>query len=251
MQICRTRFKKNIVTEFVPPPDRKSRKVMIFCSGIPSAPCKDEVLWFWATKGYWTFFPRYRGTWESGGDFLKHSPEKDVLDVISSLSAPFTDYWTGQKYRLNPQDITVVGSSFGGPAAILASRDPRVARAICVSPVVDWIEENKTDPLKNLFTLLKDAYGPVYRLSKSNWNKLSNGQFYNPVHYREELDGEKILIFHATNDKIVHFKPVLRFAKEIQCHFVLLKRGGHLSSTLLGQKEHYRQVKKFLTHRRT
>ncbi|MFT5387213.1 MAG: pimeloyl-ACP methyl ester carboxylesterase [Lysobacterales bacterium] len=248
MHICRTRFNKDIVTEFVPPANRSSRKVMIFCSGVPGVPCKDDVLEFWAKKGYWTFFPRYRGTWESGGTFLKDSPEKDILDLIDSLCAGvnFEDYWHHKTYKVNPEFITVVGSSFGGPAAILASRDPRVNKAICVSPVVDWVAENKAEPLDILYKLLKEAYGDAYRLNKSSWNKLAKGHFFNPVHHMSELDGNKIIMLHAEDDDIVKYRPVARFAKKIGCDFISFNKGGHLSSSLLLKDRYFKRIQRFL-----
>lgn len=248
MHTCRTSFQKNIITEFVPPADRKSRKVMIFCSGVPSTPCKDEVLWFWASKNYWTFFPRYRGSWESGGTFLQRSPEADLLAVISGLEqeAPFKDFWSAKTFRPRPESITVVGSSFGGPAAILASRDPRVTKAIGISPVVDWTAENRADPLDNLYNLIREAYGPAYRLNKKFWDRLANGNFYNPAVHIPEIDGRKVLIFHARDDKIVRFKPVAKFAAAAGCGLVDLKKGGHLSSAVLARKKYYPLVKKFL-----
>jgi len=246
MNICRTRFKKEIITEFVPPANLKSRKVMIFCSGIPGAPYKDDVLDFWAKRGFWTFFPRYRGTWESGGVFLSKSLEIDVLDVIDGFSNRFQDYWSGKTYKVIPKFITVVGSSFGGPAAILASRDERVNKAVCISPVVDWVEENKSDPLNQLYSFIREAYGEAYRLHKGHWNKLSRGHFYNPVKHINEIDGHKIFIIHAKDDKIVRFKPVEKFSVKSGSHLLALKRGGHLSSSMLIEKRYYQKIKKFL-----
>lgn len=246
MDICRTRFKKEIITEFVPASNKNSKKVMIFCAGVPGVPHKDEVLEFWAKKGYWTFFPRYRGTWESDGIFLAQSPEQDILDVIDCLSDNFKDYWSGQSYQITPKSITIVGSSFGGPAAILASRDPRVNKAICISPVVDWKAEDKSEPLDALYILLQEAYGAAYRLNKKIWNKLANGNFYNPINHIEEIDGQKILIFHAKDDDIVKIKPVKNFALKTKSHFIILNKGGHLSSSILMSKRYYQKVKKFM-----
>ncbi|MCA9408777.1 MAG: prolyl oligopeptidase family serine peptidase [Candidatus Omnitrophica bacterium] len=248
MHIGRTRFKKDIITEFMLPQRKDSRKVMIFCSGVPGSPHKDEVLDFWARKGYWTFFPRYRGTWESGGSFLAHSPHKDLLDVIDGLSSKekFHDFWGGKNHQIKPKKIVIVGSSFGGPAAILASRDPRVDKVVCISPVVDWVAENKADPLDKLYTFLKDAYGGAYRIQKKDWNKLAQGRFYNPVQHLQELDGRKILILHAKDDEIVKAKPVIKFAQQTQSQLVLLNKGGHLSSSMLTLDRYYRKVISFL-----
>ena len=219
---------------------------MIFCSGVPGHPDKDDVLLFWAQQGYWTFFPRYRGTWESGGTFLKRSLEKDVFDVINALQRPFKNFWTGKTYQVVPQSITVVGSSFGGPAAILATLDHRVSQAICISPVVDWQAENNVDPLDRLYKILRKLYPNVYRLRKRYWNKLARGIFYNPVNHIKTLDPDKIMIFHAKDDTIVHYKPVAKFATTLGCNLISFKNGGHLSSVMLMKKKYYHMVKKFI-----
>lgn len=246
MHICRTCFNKEIITEFVPPVRRNSNKIVIFCSGVPSAPCKDDVLEFWARKGFWAFFPRYRGTWESGGKFLAYSLEQDVFDVIIGMQKKFVDFWGAGTYQVKPESITVVGSSFGGPAALLASRDPRVTKVVCISPVVDWKAEDKSEPLKNLRVLLRQGFGGAYRIHDGNYNKLARGSFYNPVNHIDEMDGRKILIYHAKDDDVVDVRPVRRFAKKVGCDFILLNKGGHLSSTMLMDKKHFHQVKAFL-----
>jgi len=246
MHIGRTCFKKEIITEFAAPANKKSKKVIIFCSGIPSAPYKDDVLEFWTKKGFWTFFPRYRGTWESGGKFLAQSLECDVFDVIEGMKKRFKDFWGSEVYQVNPQTVVVMGSSFGGPAAILASRDPRVSKAICISPVVDWRAENKSEPLKDLRLFLHQAYGGAYRIDQRNFNKLAKGTFYNPANHIDEIDGRKILIYHAKDDDIVKAKPVIKFAAQTKCKFVLLNKGGHLSSTMLMKKRYCHQVSQFI-----
>ena len=245
MHIGRTRFSKDIITEFCAPKNKKSGKAIIFCSGVPGSPDKDDVLEFWAKKGYWTFFPRYRGTWESGGKFLTHSPHEDILDVIDDLGNPFLDYWKHKKFRFKPKEINIVASSFGGPAGILASLDERVNKVVCMAPVVDWVKENKAEPLEVLYKLLNDAFGDAYRVSKTSFNKLARGKFYNPVNHIDKLDPNKIMIFHAQNDDIVKYKPVAKFAKKLGCSLVTLKKGGHLSSSLLLTYRHYWRAKRF------
>jgi cephalosporin-C deacetylase-like acetyl esterase len=246
MHICRTRFKRQILTEFIAPKRKNSRKVMIFCSGVPGSPDKDEVLDFWSRKGYWCFFPRYRGTWESHGRFLDHSLEYDLFAVIAGMQKNFKDYWTGKSYRVHPKKITVVGTSFGGAAALLASLDQRVDKAICISPVVDWVKENETEPLKDLYKFIRQAYGGVYRINKKNWARLAGGDFYNPVAHIGKYDPKKIMIIHAKDDDVVRYEPVAQFAKEVKCRLISLNKGGHLSSSLLMSKKYCQRVKAFM-----
>src|ERR1700680_2345645 len=90
------------------------------------------------SKGFWVIYPRYRGAWESGGHFLEKSPHEDILDIIDDLPKGIEEIAFGRRFRLSPDQIFVIGGSFGGAAAILASLNPRVNRVIANCPVVDW-----------------------------------------------------------------------------------------------------------------
>lgn len=79
----RTRFKKAIVAEFVDPSrPQKKQKLIILCDGMPSIPRKQRLVEFLAAKGFWVIYSRYRGAWESGGEFLERAPHEDILDIL-------------------------------------------------------------------------------------------------------------------------------------------------------------------------
>ncbi|MBI4094805.1 MAG: prolyl oligopeptidase family serine peptidase [Candidatus Liptonbacteria bacterium] len=249
MHTLRTRFKRDIIAEFLPPQGRAKRradKVIIFCGGMPGVPAKRPLLEFFSKKGYWVFLPRYRGSWESGGKFLRISPEKDILDIISELPRGFKSLWDGKKYRVRPSKLFLFGSSFGGPAALLASRDPRVTKIVALSPVVDWCAPSKEEPLDKLFRFVQSAFGEGYRVSKKDWNKLKSGTFYNPMAHFKEIDGKKLFIIHAKDDEIVGWRPVQKFAELTGSRLILLKKGGHSASSLLTKPKFYKAIAKFL-----
>jgi len=82
----RTRFRQQIVAEFLPPSrERKTQKVVILCDGMPSIPRKQSPSEFLPAKGFWVKYPRYRGAWESYGRFLEKSPPEDILNIIDDL----------------------------------------------------------------------------------------------------------------------------------------------------------------------
>src|SRR3989344_4265776 len=186
----RTRFKKEIVCEFVPPA-RRSNKVVILCWGMPSVPFAKQVLLALAKRGYWAFFPRYRGTWESEGTLLRKSPHLDIIDVINGLPQGFVSLEDGKRFSIKRPEIYLVGGSFGGPAAILASRDPRVVKAFAISPVVDWRAPSKAEPMGWLEGFVKDAFGMGYRFRHKDLKRLSQGKFYNPVSEVSSLNPKK------------------------------------------------------------
>ena len=135
----RTRFKHEIVAEFLPPTrTRQRQKLIILCDGMPSIPRKQPLSEFLAAKGFWVVYPRYRGAWESGGEFLAKSPHEDILDVLDELPRELKEIAFGQRFLLAPDQVFVIGGSFGGAAAILLSLDPRVKRVVANCSVVDW-----------------------------------------------------------------------------------------------------------------
>lgn len=245
MRTLRTRFGGDIVAEFLPP-RRKSEKVVILCGGMPGAPSKGALVDFFSKKGYWTFYPRYRGSWESGGKFLRISPHKDVLDVIDQLPQGFKDLWSGKTHKVRARKIYLLGGSFGGPAAILASRDPRVTKTAVISPVVDWRVESKVEPLDWFGGFVRDAFGEGYRFTDRDWKKLKTGTFYNPVGHLRELDPDKIFVIHARDDEVVPFRSVTGFVRSLGCSSIFLKRGGHLSLSLVAKPRFYKAITKFL-----
>src|SRR5215475_9393382 len=73
--MLRTRFAKEIVAEFLPSsrPTKKQR-LIVLCDGMPSIPSKQPLAEFLAARG---IYPRYRGAWESGGEFWPYLPQTD------------------------------------------------------------------------------------------------------------------------------------------------------------------------------
>lgn len=245
----RTRFKKEIVAEFLPPArERKRQRVILLCDGMPGMPRKQGLAQFLAGKGYWVFYPRWRGAWESDGEFLEKSPEQDLRDVMDELPKGVREAAFGQRFKLSPDEIFVIGGSFGGTAAILASRDQRVKKVIANCPVVDWSilgkEQKKETSNASYVAYIRQAFGNGYRLSEKNWNKLHWGVFYNPVHHARELTPEKILMFHARDDPYVPWKSVSRFAESAGIRLHLFARGGHLSTEMVVQR-YWARIERF------
>lgn len=245
----RTRFKYEIVAEFLPPArTRHGDRVIILCDGMPGIPRKQPLSEFLSRKGYWVFYPRYRGAWESDGAFLEKSPHLDILDVIDELPKGVKDLAFGKKYSLSPDAIFVIGGSFGGAASILASLDPRVHRVIANCPVVDWsilsqsLKKETSNP--SYAAYIRDAFGHGYRLSEKNWKKLYSGTFYNPVHHLDEIDSAKIMMFHAKDDPFVPWRGVERLSRRTGAKLKLLSRGGHLRTEFIVQK-YWPQIQRF------
>ncbi len=245
----RTRFKNEILAEFVPPVhSRKKQKAIILCDGMPSIPRKQNLMTFLSTKGYWVFYPRYRGAWESDGQFLDRSPHEDIRDVIDELPKGVRDIAFGERFKPALDQICVIGGSFGGAAAILASLDPRVKKVIANCPVVDWAILRKAEKAETsnpkYAAYIREAFGNGYRLSDKNWAKLYTGKFYNPAHHMDEITPSKVMMFHAKDDPHIPYLVVKNFADRTGVKLNFLNRGGHVSTEYIVQK-YWPRIKKF------
>jgi pimeloyl-ACP methyl ester carboxylesterase len=247
--MLRTRFKKEIVAEFLPPArQRKNQRVILLCDGMPSVPRKQPLAEFLSRQGYWVFYLRWRGAWESGGQFLQRAPQQDLADIIDELPRGVRELAFGEKFRLSPDHIFVIGGSFGGAAAILSSLDSRVNKVVANCPVVDWSilsqEQKKETSNPSYLAYIQQAFGNAYRLSQRNWNKLRSGTFYNPVHHVKELTPGKILMFHAKDDPYIPWRSVRDFAAAAGIKLHLLPRGGHLKTEHI-VRTYWPQIQRF------
>src|ERR1700691_5725295 len=108
LSMFRTRFKEQIVAEFLPPSrPHKSQKLIILCDGMPSIPRKQSLSEFLAAKGFWVIYPRYRGAWESSGQFLEKSPHQDILDIIDDLPGEIEETAFGRRFHVAPEQIFI------------------------------------------------------------------------------------------------------------------------------------------------
>jgi predicted alpha/beta hydrolase len=245
----RTRFKQEIVAEFLPPVrPRKKQRIILLCDGMPSVPRKQPLAEFLARKGYWVFYPRWRGAWESGGQFLQKAPQQDLADIIDELPRGVRELAFGQKFRLSPDEIFVVGGSFGGAAAILSSLDPRVNKVVANCPVVDWSilsqEQKKETSNPSYPAYIRHAFGNAYRLRECHWNRLRSGVFFNPAHHIGELTPSKVLMFHAKDDPYIPWRSVRDFAATAGIQLRLLARGGHLRTERI-VRTYWPQIERF------
>ena len=249
----RTRFKKDIVAEFLPPPRAsKKPKAIILCDGMPGIPRKQPLVEFLAGKGYWVFYPRYRGAWESGGEFLERPPHQDFLDILDELPKGFHEIAFGQHFSVTPAEVFVIGGSFGGATAILCSLDLRVKKVIANCPVVDWAILADSEKLetsnRSYAAYIREAFGYGYRLSDKNWQKLHSGTFFNPAHHIAEITASKILMFHCKDDPYVPYESVKRFADRTGVKLRSFQRGGHAKTELIVRK-HWAEISRFFRSR--
>lgn len=242
---------EDMVVEFLPPATRDRGVLIVYADGMPSVPSKSRALHYWSRRGYWVVHSRYRGTWESGGSFLSHDPTDDILDTIHAFRKDtLISAYDDTVYTPRITRSIVIGSSFGGAVALLASLHDVVDRAVALSPVIDWSREldNPIESLDRMYTFLRRGFGEAYRFSDTDWEKLGHDtQFFNPIHHISAYDPRKLFIMHAKDDMIVSYEAVSTFLASVPCRHRLLRRGGHLSNSLSIAPFSGRHIRRFIT----
>ena len=243
--LLRTQIKGEILAEVGLAP-KPNGKVVVLLSGMPSSPQQTGTVRFLMKHGYHVVYPRYRGTWESFGNFLDVSPVQDVLDVLDALSGTFVSAWDESVFQVDHSEVIILCSSFGGPAGLLVSQDPRVSKIIAFSPVVDWDAESPDEPPSQFARFIKNGFGAAFRIPEGNLEKLQTGKFYNPRGHEADVAGAKIMIIHAKDDTIVAAGPVVEFAKSTNSRLFMLKKGGHFGLRKVRKWRIWWKVRKFL-----
>lgn len=244
----RTRFANDIVAE-VMFPEKQTGKIAIIAIGLPSFPSKKETLQFLASNGYVAILPRYRGTWESEGNFLERSPALDIRDIIEELGKRHSikDLLTEKRKSIRVSAIHLFGSSFGGAAVLLNSHSPLVKKIIALSPVIDWKIDGESEPFPFFVKFTRTAFGGAYRTKKkSDWQKLIESDFYNPIDHTPSIDGKKIFIIHSKDDTIVPYEPLIPFAQKTNASYYLKPTGGHLSISYIESALYWKKIAGFL-----
>jgi hypothetical protein len=246
----RTMLARDIATEFWVP-IKPSGKAIVLLDGVPSVPSKHKLALFLAKKGYWVFHPRYRGTWESRGNFLAKSPIVDVRDVVRAIPQGFTDVWTKLTYYVELCDVTVIGSSFAGPAVIHATTLSEVNRAVALAPVVDWHARSPKEPFDEFVRIVLTGYPGAYRVTRAGLHKLLKPGFYDPQSWIELTRAKKLLIVHAKDDDVVPVQPTKKFAQATKALCHILPEGGHLSASAVMHRDVWPAVRLFLKQNTT
>lgn len=246
--IFRTRLVRDIVAE-IALPESQTGKVIILASGLPSIPSKRSVLEFLVGEGYAVVFPRYRGTWESDGYFLEQSPARDIREVIQTLEKEkrfwciFSQSWI----PLQVKNFFIIGSSFGGPAALTLSESPLVKKVAALSPVLDWQAESPDEPFDEMVRFTMEGFGMATRLrSPEDWQKLLKKDFYNLPTTLSPKAKKKIFLIHCFDDTVVPIGPAIEaIEKKKILTYYFKPHGGHLGLSHITQLFFWHKIKKF------
>lgn len=246
----RTSFCQGEIIADVCVPDHQTGNVAILAGGLPSSPSKDSVLQFLKKQGYVAIAFRYRGTWESKGYFLQHTPSKDIDDIINDIKGNrcFKNIFSGKEVKIQVRAITLFGSSFGGPAVLFNASNPLIKKVIALSPVLDWQALEKSDePFHIFLSFIHQAFPGAYRVrSPRDWQKLLHPDFYNPIDNVSSIDFRKVFILHAHDDTIVPYTSLESLARTGGIQYYMKPHGGHFSISDIASLFLWKKIQAFV-----
>lgn len=236
MNIYRGRINE-IIFEFTSP-QKSSRGIIIICDGLPSVPNRKELMIMLANNGFTSIFPRYKGTWESDGEFLKETPVKDIEEVLRVIKKrEITELYYNRKIKLPNQPVHLLGSSFGASVALALAGNKNISKIVALSAIVDFKEHNKTKNEEDLVLVgefIRRAFGEGYRFNNKQWNEMVKGNLFNPPQKINQETANNILIGYGKLDSQVNYKKIEKYISINKINKIIFElNGGHMTFSKL------------------
>lgn len=249
MRINRGRINK-VIYEFLQP-QIPSQGIIIICEGLPSVPNKKELMLRLSHRGFTVIYPRYKGTWESDGEFLKESPTRDVEDVLQLIKkGELVELFANKKFKIPNQPVHLLGSSFGASVALSFAGNKDISKIVALSAIVDFKKHNNENDEEDLILVgefIKRAFGEGYRFKDNQWIKMVRGNIFNPPQKIDQKKANNILMVYDKSDSQVSCKKIEEYISNNKIKNVLVETDkGHLTFSKL-PKETWDKIIKWLS----
>lgn len=225
----------DIIFEFTPA-EGKAKGAIIICDGLPSVPKQKELMAELSGRGFFVIYPRYKGTWESSGQFLRQSPARDIKAIIQTLKRGFcVELYSGKSIPVGTAKINLLGSSFGASVALALANETAVNKIVALSPIIDFLrhDHTKEQNLNWLDSFLKRAFNQVYRYEKADWQKMLRGKLFNPPQQITAIRRTKILAVCDAQDKEIEASKTITYATANKIKLIQTDGLGHISFSKL------------------
>ncbi len=212
---------------------KKPAKAIILLPGFPSNNNQDEIMHYFFDQGYNVFFMRYKGMFQSEGEFLSKDPSDDVVDFVNFLKkGRVINLWNDTRVSFtNTKYIVVTGSFSGAIALSTISKIKNIKKIILFSPVWDYSLHNETykeQELAHLTKFVKKAWNNLYNFTFDNIQEQMN-LFEDCLweNYHSKLDDKKILVFQDPKDQTTSINHTEYFKKQKQVITLQKHNKGH------------------------
>jgi len=207
-------------------------QAIILLPGFPSSNNLDEIMRFFYSKGYNVFFPRFKGSYQSKGEFMKDNPVEDIHKFINFIkNGKAKSLWDLKYKSFKITEFVIITGSFGCPIACgLSTKNNLISKIILINPVWDFRKHNENkdeQDLNKLIKFVKNAYLNLYRIKFSNleyqmrkFKEIDFNFYSSKIHI-------PILVLYDPKDLTVSYKHTLNASKIIPLVTTLQHNMGH------------------------
>lgn len=213
---------------------------IILFHGFPGIEKNGDLVQIFRRAGFNVVVFSYRGSWGSHGSFSFKNCVEDGVNVVSFLREHY------EKYRINPDDIILIGTSFGGFVALYtAFKIPNIDRVASVSGFhLNLAKEvfEKSSPGKDaLLDLFNHSMSPLVGTSPNNLlQEVLNIDSWDFSNYYSILAKKDVFLIAALKDEI---------CPPEQYHFPLIKSLEEFKPTRLFNEIFYDAHHSYADHR--
>src|SRR3989344_9214400 len=227
-------------------PQKSNGKTIIILPGLPEYPRPKKMMEDLSLKGYHVVYPRYSGTFESDGAFLKNSPSEDITSLLKELNKKdLIEIYAKGKMKIPCDKLIILATSFGGSVAleIASNKESKDKKFVIGCPVLDFKKHGDSgeQDLINLKRFLLEGFPNIYRFEEKDFDNLLEGNVISSSYNTKKFYGD-ITIIHGTKDEAISFNKVKEFSDLRKIKFLELEEEGHLSIEKLVKFAEERQI---------
>lgn len=195
---------------------REPHPTMIILHGFPGTEKNIDLAHAFRRAGWNTLVFHYRGSWGSEGNFSF----QNVLDDVKSALKFVRSDEASRKYRIDKQNIVLLGHSMGGFATLLtAVDDSNIKACIAMAPFdfgfMGGIASKNNEALISLKEMFKECVLPLQGTNVDDLinEVITNSDKWNFVNNAENLLKHNLMLIAASRDTIalpeLHYYPLL------------------------------------------
>lgn len=194
-----------------------SHPTMVLLHGFPGTERNLDMAHAFRRAGWNTLVFHYRGSWGSEGCFSF----QNVLDDVKAAIEFVKSEETARKYRIDRENIVLVGHSMGGFATLLTAAEYSDIKAcVAIAPfdfgALGESSEGDDKALRFLQEMFKECIVPLKDTSVEELinEAMANGDKWSFVNNAEKLAKHKLLLIAAKRDRLsipeLHYYPFLK-----------------------------------------
>ncbi|WP_435276535.1 alpha/beta fold hydrolase [Psychrobium sp. nBUS_13] len=200
----------------------------------------DSQALFLSNRGYSVFSLNYRGSVGFGKDYKRKAYE-NIGIMLSDINRAAD--WLITNKDINRESIALLGGSYGGYLALLASQSERFQCIVSINGVYD---------LKDITVVNSKAANNVLSRYYGSMTNIKNGKFddFSPIKFNDYKDNSYLLI-QGKYDKKIPFESAIRFYELVKdtndVNYTLLN-DGHNIKKWYNTLTTYRDIETHLSH---